>query len=187
MSRDTDNRQFIHRIDRQDRICFVNRAWLAFAEENDWETSAEEVLGCDILSQIADARTRHVYRLLIDRIRDRRCPAKFRYRCDSPARRRFMEMRMNVAKNGQVEFLSRVLRIEQREPIAVLDAARRQRSGGVLPICSWCKAVWVETAWVELEEAMKRTDILARAPLPPLSHGICPACSERMTQLGERP
>ena len=33
---DRDNREFIHRINAEDRICFLNDAWLRFAEENDW-------------------------------------------------------------------------------------------------------------------------------------------------------
>lgn len=184
MSEDADNREFVHRIDRDDRICFVNAAWLAFAEENGWNTTADRVLGSLIMSQIADAETRHIYRLLIDKARDGSRPARFRYRCDSPDLRRFMEMRISNAGQGQVEFRSRSLRIERREPVRVLDATMRKRSTEILNMCSWCKAVYAQSAWLDLEEAVQRLGILAESALPAISHGICPACSGQMLQAG---
>jgi len=186
MSQELDTREFVHRIDREDRICFVSAAWLAFAAENGWSTSADQVLGSAIMSQIADTETRHVYRLLIDKARDGSRPATFRYRCDSPDLRRFMEMQISNLGRGQIEFRSRVLRLERREPVRVLDAALRNRSGDILSMCSWCKAVYAQSAWIELEEAVQRLGILAESALPAISHGICPTCSERMLQGGGR-
>jgi hypothetical protein len=181
----TDQRAFIHRIDAEDRICFVNDAWLAFADENDWSTSAEQALGTPLLSHLSDPETRHIYRLLIERARNGAPPAGFRYRCDSPELMRSMEMRISQGRNGQIEFRSRVLRLERREPILLLDSGLRQRSSAVLEMCSWCKAVRAETAWLGLEEAVQRLGMLAQSGLPQLSHGICPACSASMTQVGD--
>jgi len=180
----TDTREFVHRIDAEDRICSVNESWLAFATENGWDISADQVLGTRLMASISDAETRHIYRLLIDRARAGTQPVRFRYRCDSPELRRFMEMALTRAPGNQVEFRSRVLRLERREPVAVLDPAVVKRGGDPLQICSWCKAVYAQAAWLKLEEAIQTLDVLAETVLPGLSHGICPSCSERMTRLG---
>jgi hypothetical protein len=175
----------VHRIDRDDRISFVNGAWLDFAAENGWQRTPRQVLGAPLMPQIADAETRHIYRLLIERTRASDRTTRFCYRCDSPGFRRFMEMRVGSAGRGQVEFRSRVLRLERRPPIEVLDSARRDRSADILRICSWCKAVSANGVWVELEDGLREMGIFASIGLPQISHGICPACSERMARKGE--
>ena len=182
---DRDNREFIHRINAEDRICFLNDAWLRFAEENDWRSGAERVLGTPIMSQIADPETRHIYRLLIDRAREGARTVRFPYRCDSPAMRRFMEMRVSSTEPGTVEFRSRVLRLEPREPIRLLEPGLQDRRGDSLQICSWCKSICAGSAWIEVEDALQSLRILAAGALPQLSHGICPSCSHRMTQAYE--
>jgi hypothetical protein len=184
---DVDNREFVHRIDAEDRLSFVNDAWLEFAAENAGPDDAEAVLGSPLMAHISDAETRHIYRLLIDRIRETGRPIHFRYRCDSPNVRRFMEMRMDARPEGQIEFRSRVLRSEGREWMPVLDPTLPHRSDHPLQICSWCKAVYTRSAWLKLEEAVQTLDMLAEAVLPQLSHGICPACSDRMTSVGGAP
>lgn len=184
MPQDSDTREFVHRIDADDRLCFVNDAWLAFAQENGWRISADAVLGSPMMSHVAGAETRHIYRLLVDRVREAARPARFHYRCDSPGLRRYMEMQMVACRSGQIEFRSRVLRLERRDPVRVLDLALPHSRDHRLQICSWCKAVYVQQAWLGLEEAVQRLGLLADAVLPQLSHGICPACSDRMTDLG---
>jgi hypothetical protein len=74
------------------------------------------------------------------------------------------------------------LRLETREPVALLDSGLAERSGDVLMVCSWCKAVEAGHVWVEVEQAVERLDLFAPEALPPISHGICPDCSERMTR-----
>jgi P-type Cu+ transporter len=106
--------------------------------------------------------------------------------CDSPELRRLLEMHIRALPGGQVEFCSRVLRLERRAPVRLLDPAVRRRRGDPLQICSWCKAVLVQTAWLEVEAAMQRLGA-SDADLPPLSHGICPACSDRLTRRGGAP
>jgi hypothetical protein len=184
MTQATDDRVFMHRIDADGRLCFVNDAWLDFADENGWRTSAAELLGTPLIAQITGAEPRHIYRLLIERTRQTGRPARFAYRCDSPDLRRFMEMRISILSDGQVEFCSRVLRLDPRERVQVLDSALRQRSEEVLQMCSWCKAVCAQPDWLELEDAVQRLGILAEAAPPRISHGICPTCSERLMHAG---
>lgn len=172
----------MYRVDREGRIGFVNDDWLAFAAENGWRISARQVLGSQLMGYIEDPQTRHIYNQLIDRVREEGCEARFNYRCDSPDCRRFMEMRINhIPELDQVEFRSRVLRLERREPVNLIDMSLDRRSGEFLTMCSWCKAVLVDQTWVEVELAVQRLGILSDPVLPRISHGICPGCRDRMT------
>lgn len=177
---------YVHRIDSDGRISFVNDAWLAFAEENGWP-EAERVLDSSLMPQIADRETRHIYQLLIDRVRRGGHEARFPYRCDSPDCRRLLEMRVSGLASGEVEFRSRVLRLEPREPVGLLDARHGNRSSDMLIICSWCKSVLADQAWVEVEQAVRRLAILTERALPQISHGICPGCLQRMKTASEHP
>jgi len=183
MFEEIDQREFVHRIDAEGRICFVNSAWLAFAEENDWGLGAAQVLGSELMASITDAPTRHLYSLLIQRIRNSSRTTGFNYRCDSPECRRLMEMRMYYDQaRKQVEFRSHTLLIERREPMALLNATRTNHTDDILSVCSWCKAVLADQAWLEVEQAVMRLRLFAADALPRISHGICPTCSERLSE-----
>jgi hypothetical protein len=186
MSEQTDPREFIHRIDSEGRISFVNDAWLAFAAENGWTTTASQVVSSPLMQHIADAETRHIYRLLIHRTLEEGHRSRFLYRCDSPDYRRLMEMRISKRAPDQVEFCSRVLRLEQRDAVDVLDPAFRNRSNEIVTVCSWCKAFLADHAWLEVEQAVGRLGIFVETALPRISHGICPACSQLMKRESER-
>ena len=180
-----DPREFVHRIDGDGRIRFVNDAWLAFAAENDWGISATQVVGSTLIKYISDPETRHIYNLLVNRAWEEGRHARFNYRCDSPDCRRYMEMQIyhNQICN-QVEFRSRVLHMERREPVDLMDPCHEKRSDEILRVCGWCKAVRVDHAWLEVEQAVERLGILSDRILPQISHGICPDCSKRMTSVG---
>ena len=87
----------------------------------------------------------------------------------------------------QVEFRSRVLHAESRDPLALLLPGVAERSGPLLMVCSWCKAVEADHMWLEMERAVERLGVLAAQVLPPISHGICPPCSEQMSRWRPRP
>ena len=188
MFQELEQRRFIHRIDRDGRICFVNADWLAFAAENGWPVTRAEVLGRALMASISDPRTRHVYALLIDRVRRAGSLVPFRYRCDAPDCRRLLEMRMHYHPElDQVEFRGRAISIERREPVAVLDVSRTPRSSATISVCSWCKAVQTAQAWIELEQAVMRLGLFVAETLPRISHGICPDCSGRLSRLTTTP
>jgi hypothetical protein len=179
-----DPREFVHRIDNDGRLQFVNDAWLAFAAENGWRISAKEVVGSDLMEHITDLETRHIYGLLIDRAWRQGRRARFNYRCDSPDCRRFMEMRINHDSTlDQVVFRSRVLHMERRAPVDLMNPLHDTRSDEILRVCGWCKAVRVEDAWLEVELAVEKLGILSEQVLPQISHGICPGCSKRMASV----
>ena len=178
----------MHRVDRDGRLRSVNDAWLAFAAENGWQTSTSEVLGSPLMAYISDPETRHIYQLLIEQVGKDGRPACFSYRCDSPDCRRLMEMRIHYDRAlDQVEFRSRVLRVERRDPVALLKSGPAERSGAFLTVCSWCKAVQTNHAWIDVEQAVEQLGLLVAQVLPQISHGICPACSERMSIQRTRP
>jgi hypothetical protein len=37
-----------------------------------------------------------------------------------------------------------------------------------------------EVRWVEVETAIAELDLFGQVPLPRISHGICPSCSENL-------
>ena len=174
---------FVHRIDADGRISYVSAEWLAFAARNDYPTSAEAELGRPLLSVIADAETRHLYALLIQRARASKRTVQFGYRCDSPDQRRWMRMHMrHLAETDEIEFSSRLLRAQTRPRVLLLEPEQGQsHSQRVLSMCSWCKAVLAEHAWVEVEQAVLRLGLFAMEAMPRISHGICPACSQRLS------
>lgn len=179
-----ERREFIHRIDAAGRICFINRPWREFASENGWEMGTSQVLGTELMGSITDPQTRHLYALLMDRIRQSGRKARFGYRCDSADMRRLMEMQVRYdERSRQFEFRSRVLCMERREPMALLDMRRPRQSEDTLSVCSWCKSVLAGQVWIEVEQAVRKRRLFALDALPRITHGICPDCSKRISAL----
>lgn len=172
-----DKRVFIHTVDADGKITAVNDEWEEFARENGApELASAAVVGRDIWGFMEGMETRHISRLLLDKARRSGKGLTIPYRCDSPGLRRFMEMEIAPAGNGIVEFRSRVLRIEKRVPVLLLDP-RAGRGDEFLTICSWCRRARVDSAWVELDEAVKKLDLFSSASLPQLTHGMCQDCA----------
>jgi len=46
----------------------------------------------------------------------------------------------------------------------------------VLRIGSWCKRVYTDAAWLEVEDAVERLGLFESEELPAISHGMCPSC-----------
>ncbi len=128
---------------------------------------------------ITDMETRHIYDLLLHRVRKTGDAVVVTFRCDAPALRRFMELRVAPWSDGGVELDCRLVRREPREAVALLDPTH-DRSSEFLTICSWCKRVRVGAAWVEVEEAVERLALFHADRLPQLTHGMCPGCMERV-------
>lgn len=174
--RDETGRLYIHTIDRSDRIVDVNREWLAFAEENGapW-LNAGSVLSRPLWDFITGMETRHIYRLIITRARERLETAAIPFRCDSPDCRRHMAMELRPIEGGQVEFACTVLKVEKRPYVALLDP-KAERSEEFITICSWCRRVRLKDGWSEAEEAVRSLGLFSAEILPQITHGICPDC-----------
>lgn len=178
MAEPADKRVFIHTVDADGNIAAVNDEWVEFARENGApELDRDAVVGRDIWGFIAGMETRHISRLLLDKAGRSGKGLTIPYRCDSPGLRRFMEMEIATAGNVIVEFRSRILKFERREPVLLLDP-HAGRGGEFLTICSWCRRARLDSMWVELDEAVKKLDLFSSASLPQLTHGMCQDCGK---------
>lgn len=154
----------VYRIDAGDMLVEVNDAWRAFALENGAPSLADGAVGTSLWAAIDGAELRHVWGILLDRARAG-APVDVPYRCDGPGMRRHMRMTMRGFPDGGVEFVSRILDAEPREPVPTDELLRA---------CSWCNRFHVGE-WLEPEDATERAGLLGAAP-PPITHGICEDC-----------
>lgn len=183
MPSSTEAVQISYEIDLADRITAVSESWAAFARENHGEhLEAPGVVGSSLWSAIGDPTTREIYRTLVSRVREGRGSARFSFRCDSPAKRRELEMRIVARDGGAVRFTTMLLREQARADIALLDPVA-PRTESVVVVCGWCAQVRVaEGHWLEVEAALRELRLFERTALPQLSHGICPPCAEAFTR-----
>lgn len=173
-----DHRRFLYRINSDDRIVFANKNWFDFAIENNTANLTEKmVLGRLVWSFIADPSTHAILGAVIQRVRQTGRLIRLPFRCDSPDLRRHMEVEIRSLTNDHIEFESRVLRLETREPTQIWLSGI-ERSKQVIVACSWCKKIQVsQNSWMEVEEGVAALDLLTAPLLPRLSHGVCPECS----------
>ncbi|MBV8857630.1 MAG: hypothetical protein JOZ96_22705 [Acidobacteria bacterium] len=177
----------IYRLNEHDQICFVGEGWARFAEENDAPGLADEkVLNLSLWDFINDLETAHLYREIVRRAREGR-RVGFRFRCDSPARRRLLRMEVTAHEGGGVQFETVTLRAEQRPYQPLLDVLV-PRTKELLRVCSWCKKFDVGGGtWEEVEVAVARLGLFEREGLPRLTHGMCRPChlsiSERLSAI----
>jgi hypothetical protein len=169
-------------IDSADTITSVNSAWLRFAQENDTpELTADFVIGKPLWDFIAGGEVRHLYQLVLERVRANDTPVILPFRCDSPGIRRHMRLVISPLHEGNVQ-LDAVLVSEERRPSLALLDPQAPRSDQVLTLCSWCKRARVaRSEWVEPEDAIVRLDLFGPPSLPQLSHGICDQCVNTVT------
>ena len=179
---------FTYLIDSQDRFVEVDENWLRFAQENGARHLArrEAVLGRPLWDFIVGQETRHIYELMLAKVRMLQVTLQVPFRCDSPGCRRFMEMQISPEAQGGVRFTTWIVRLEHRAPVGLLEASE-DRSSEFITICSWCKKVQIAPGtWAEVEEAVRALDLFASPRLPQLTHGMCPSCKEfYMQQLAE--
>jgi len=172
-----------YRIDRDDILVCVSDNWNCFADENAGEASITEtsVVGRALDEFIEDDDTRSLYALVLDSLRGRNRPVAFRFRCDSPAERRFCELRIMPGADGSIDFESRILRTESREPVRLLQTDVQRDPDEFLKACSTCKRIAVgDDEWIEIEEAMQRLELDERERIPRITHGLCADCHARI-------
>jgi len=175
------SREIIYQLDRDGRILSVNEAWDDFAQENGGEAVlADRVLGRPLGQYISDPVTRALYEHLVDRARRSGQDVRFRLRCDSPGRRRLLEVRIAPAPDDGVEFRTRVVDSSERDVPVLLDPAA-PRGGDFIGMCSWCQRLEVDGRWLEVEDVVRELRLFERPEVPQVSHGICPDCHSRMS------
>lgn len=171
----------IYRLNEKDEIAFVNDEWDAFAQTNDGgDLVREKVLSRKLWDFIADAQTGQLYVSLVKRVRSGQ-PAHFNYRCDSPSLRRFMTMDMTLVHDGMVEFRTRAVRTEARQPQSILSRLV-SRSTSMVTSCGWCRKFKVGDVWMEVEEAVHGLRLFEQNTTPKVTHGICEDCDRMMNE-----
>ena len=170
-------------LDDEWHIVAVDDAWSAFARANDApELLPPAPIGQKVLSYVEDHTTVALYEALFARARRTRVPITIPFRCDSPTRRRYLDLRIEAKARSGLRLRSRLLRSEAREAVPLLDR-RRPRDGRLLRMCSFCKRVEAHDRWCEVEDAVTSLRLFDSFSLPTLTHGLCYACYERATAL----
>jgi hypothetical protein len=174
-----------YEVDDDWRIVRVDEAWAAFARANDApELLPPHPIGTHVLACIADRTTTALYESLFAKVRRTRFPLSLPFRCDSPTRRRFLDLLIEPRSLGGLRLRSRLLRTEPREAVPLLDR-RRPRNGRLLRMCSFCKRVEAHERWCEVEDAVTALRLFDCDSLPTLSHVTCPDCYRRAAALSD--
>ena len=174
----TEHLPVAYEIDAEDRIIRVSPTWSPVALAAGAPGLQDDlVVGRPLWDFITDPTTRQLYAAMLERARTVARPLAFGFRCDTPTERRLMQMRLTGMPAGGVAFEVRVIAVQARPAVALLDAGTPRR--GMVRMCSWCKRLPVPSGeWLEVEDAVKVLDLLDAAPLPAITHGICPQCYE---------
>jgi len=168
----------IYRIDGSDRITDVSGYWLSFAAENLATESChpDRILGRVIWEFIDGSETRHLYEIILNRVRQAGMPVTLPFRCDSPDRRRYLELAIVPVGDDAIEFYSSILREEPRETVELLNPEAR-RSDEYIKMCSSCKKInRGENRWVEVEAGIAELRLFESPLLPQITHGLCGDC-----------
>ena len=182
-----DPREFIYRVDAQNRLTDANAAWYDFARENGSHAlDSGSVIGCSLWDFISDPETRHLFEIVLTKVRRTGKPVTLSYRCDAPDLRRFMELEIRPGAEAAVEFCSRIVRQETRPHVSLLDDTAA-RADTFLAMCAWCKKVALpDDSWVEVEQAVEHLKLFEGPVLPQISHSICPPCKSEIDRSLDR-
>lgn len=176
------NLEILYRINKQDRIVFVNDAWSQFAVENGSpELTSENVLNRSLWDFISDRTTISFYQKILRQVRKGHS-MEFNLQCDSGELRRYLVMTVSLRENGDVQFESRLIRAEKRSPQKIFqsDVPRKDE---VIIICSWCGKINIgKNNWQEIEDAVKILGLFESDALPQVSHGMCSDCYQIMSR-----
>ena len=170
---------FTYVIDARDRLVRVDEAWIRFARENwDPDFTDSSVIGRRLWDFIREETTRHIYQMIVARIRsgDKK-EYRIPFRCDSPDRKREMEMVITGGASGEIVFTS-LLMNEQKRELTAPHETDSHGDGVSIRMCSWCKKIYDDETdeWITLEEAVRRMRLFHEGSLPSVTHGICDVC-----------
>lgn len=91
-------------IDGDDVIREVNDAWKTFAQENHAEGLGDEVLGNWLWQYLSGMEVKHLFRVLLDRVRESQEVGRVPFRCDAPGLRRHMTLEMTPLPDSASAF-----------------------------------------------------------------------------------
>ena len=166
-----------YRIDRDDRVEWVNEGWLMFAEANGAPAlQPSRVRGRVLWNFIGDPTVAHLYRLIVQRVRAGTPRVRFHFRCDAPAIRRLSAMEITSERAGAVHFEVTTVLEQAQAPAPFIDTVPRDDEP-LVRVCAWCKRVELPAdTWIEPEEAVSALSLFDCPAFPGLTHGMCPRC-----------
>lgn len=173
----------IYRIDAADCFMEVGGAWSDFAEANEGDQLAPEmVLGRSLWDYVGDLTTRQLYRTMLRHVRSDGLPVRFRFRCDAPSVRRLLAMEIAPVDSGHVRFTVTPVAEAERPSVPLLEGEHKVTRGGKLLVCGWCQDVQLPShRWVRAEQAVAALGLFEGVAVPKVSHGICPSCHDELT------
>jgi hypothetical protein len=175
---DTPCETFKYRVDGNDILLEVSENWQSFSDENSGGEACfpRNVIGSSLWRHICEWETKQLYQTILERVRMNNQRACFPFRCDSPDKRRFLNLLVIPMERNCINFESRILKTESREPVALLSGEVK-RSEELLRICSMCKKIAIsDTEWVEVETAVRTLGLFERVLMPRFTHGVCQSC-----------
>lgn len=165
----------IYRIDPDDRLIYVDGAFHRFADAAGVPDLAERWYGRSIWQSIDDDELRAVFVALVARARSGRT-VHVHTRCDSPSLARSVAIEIAPLADGSVEFRCSLGR-------ARLIAPAPPTSSELLRVCAWCYRA-DRGGWRDIEDVVADEQLLERARVPLITHGICDGClAETAAQL----
>ncbi len=175
MNEPYDSENFCYRIDARDYVASVETDWLNF---NGHPSRHRPPIS--IWDYISGYEVRHLFKMMFDTARGEHREVSVPFRCDTPTARRFMELKIEPLDKGGLSITGELIHKEIRDSVDLLADVERDPER-YLEICSWCKRVDLGgDDWVEVEDAVRKLDLLSDTSMPTLTHGICFDCMERV-------
>lgn len=133
-------------------------------------------------SYIEGAEVRHLYELLLRRVRTARIRIDVPFRCDGPEVRRDMRLRLEPLEQGGVQLtVARPEEAPGRDEAVDDEIAEGVRDvlarPDLIPLCSWCDRLLLQgIGWMDVEAAVEALDLFDGGSVPRMTHGVCPDC-----------
>ena len=120
----------LYHLNATDDISCVNEAWATFAEANRGQTlKPSEIIGRSLWEFVGDIDTRHIYRIMHERVRTLRAPVQLLFRCDAPQLRRLLELSISPGHDEGLTYRVRTVEQQDRAPVSLLDPLRPRSEG----------------------------------------------------------
>lgn len=172
----------VYHLDAADQFCYVNRSWGWFAENNDGNhLHAQHILGKSLWDVMIEPDVCAWYGTLLAQVRAG-APVSLTLRCDSPDRRRLLQLQMFTGTEGLVACVCSVETAVRRPFVRLLDRTA-PRVSDTVRLCSWCGRLEGRSGmWVEVETAVAQLGIAPSDPLPQIEYTTCPECAHYVAE-----
>jgi hypothetical protein len=171
----------IFSIDANDRLVFVNAAWVEFMHPSGMGSfDPVSFHGRSWWEFVERGQVRQLWALLYQRVRGIAAPVFVPMRADTATQRRLIDIELQPQHEGVIQHVCERVWTENRASVALLDPThpRDQRD---LRCCAWCKRVQVSAGrWEEIEDAQFLLGIEATPTLPKLSTDVCTSCKQSL-------